>query len=67
MTEPTRVVAYPPIGSENNQPTWTRTDIEREVWRAYEEERNRPMHLSRAPCSVRPHARGPLDDRRRFL
>ena len=44
MTEPTRVVAYPPIGSENNQPTWTRTDIEREVWRAYEEERNRPMH-----------------------
>ena len=44
MTEPTRVVAYPPIGSENNRPTLSRTDIEHKVWRAYEEERNRPMH-----------------------
>ena len=27
MTEPTRVVARPPIGSENNQPTWTRHSL----------------------------------------
>ena len=44
MTEPTRAVARPPIGSENNRPTFSRADIGREVWRLYEEERNRPMH-----------------------
>ena len=44
MTEPTRAVARPPIGSENNRPTFSRADIERMVWQAYEEERNRPMH-----------------------
>ena len=37
MTEPTRVVARPPIGSENNQPTWTRHSLESEVLRAVNE------------------------------
>ena len=34
MTEPTRAVARPPIGSENNQPTWTRHSLESEVLRS---------------------------------
>ena len=37
MTEPTRAVARPPIGSENNQPTWTRHSLETEVLRAVNE------------------------------
>lgn len=36
MTEPTRAVARPPIGSENHLPTWTRESLSREVFRAME-------------------------------
>jgi len=39
MTEPTRAVARPPIGSENHLPTWTRESLETEVLRAVAERR----------------------------
>lgn len=37
MTEPPRAVARPPLGSENNLPTWTRESLETEVLRAVSE------------------------------
>jgi len=36
MTEPTRAVARPPIGSENHLPTWSPESLSREVFRALE-------------------------------